>query len=104
MLMTTSDPGLATGVTPGRRARLVDRAFDVALGLPRARNPYDVVPGIGIAMADGVVLRADHYRPIGAARGTVLVRTRYASSLPWPAEGVSRAGPPPVPGWASTRT
>ncbi len=31
-----------------------------------------------------------------AAGGTVLVRTRYASPLPWPAAGVSRAGPPPA--------
>lgn len=29
-----------------------------------------------------------------AAGGSVLVRTRYASPLPWPADGVSRAGPP----------
>jgi secretion/DNA translocation related TadE-like protein len=28
--------------------------------------------------------------------GTVLIRTRYASPLPWPADGVSRAGPPPT--------
>ncbi len=33
--------------------------------------------------------------------GTVLVRVRYASPLPWPAEGVSRAGPPPV-AWESS--
>lgn len=29
-----------------------------------------------------------------STEGTVLVRTRYASPLPWPADGVSRAGPP----------
>jgi secretion/DNA translocation related TadE-like protein len=31
-----------------------------------------------------------------AAGDSVLVRTRYASPLPWPAEGVSGAGPPPA--------
>jgi secretion/DNA translocation related TadE-like protein len=36
-----------------------------------------------------------------AGGGTVLVRARYASPLPWPAEGVSRAGPPPT-SWTSS--
>src|SRR5690349_9492363 len=80
--MATVEPGIPTGIAPTLKSRVVDRVFDVALGLGRARYAYDVVPGVEIEMADGVVLLADHFRPIGAARGTILVRTPYGRAFP----------------------
>ncbi|NUL46014.1 hypothetical protein F7P69_12545 [Cellulosimicrobium funkei] len=56
----------------------------------------------GLVLADPCALAAQTADRHGAAvtecaaapDGTVHVRTRYESTLPWPSEGVSRAGPP----------
>ncbi|VXB77352.1 Rv3654c family TadE-like protein [Citricoccus sp. K5] len=56
----------------------------------------------GLALAEPCALAAQTADRHGAtviecaaaSDGTVLVRTRYESPLPWPSEGVARAGPP----------
>ncbi|WP_313822869.1 Rv3654c family TadE-like protein [Citricoccus sp.] len=56
----------------------------------------------GLVLADPCALAAQTADRHGATvtecaaagDGTVQVRTRYESTLPWPSEGVSRAGPP----------
>ncbi len=55
--------------------RAVDRAFD----LPAAAVPYLVRRDVATAMADGVVLLGDHYRPAGDDRPlpVVLIRSPY---------------------------
>jgi putative CocE/NonD family hydrolase len=41
------------------------------------------VERVGVPMRDGVALLADHYAPVGPARGTLLVRGPYGRGLPF---------------------
>ncbi|HZN99182.1 MAG TPA: CocE/NonD family hydrolase, partial [Gemmatimonadales bacterium] len=52
----------------------------VALGIPvAAQSPVQTDTGLAVPMRDGVVLRADLYRPPGDGRFPVLVhRTPYS--------------------------
>ncbi len=68
--MTDRD-GLLRGV--------VGRTADVALGLPKANNGYEVQRDLAVPMPDGVCLLGDLYRPTGASgpRPVVLIRLPY---------------------------
>lgn len=83
--------GTAT-VAAARAAAAADLAALAAADAARGLVPADPCALAGqVADRHGASLTACS----DAGDGTVLVRTRYASSLPWPATGVSRAGPPP---------
>ncbi|GAA3566819.1 CocE/NonD family hydrolase [Amycolatopsis ultiminotia] len=68
---------------PGTVARWYDRAMARRWKLPAARNEVAVHRDLAVRARDGIVLRTDHYRPVGTAgRGTVLIRTPYGRGLP----------------------
>ncbi|MBB5749786.1 secretion/DNA translocation related TadE-like protein [Micrococcus sp. TA1] len=88
--------------TAGVAAARASAAADLA-ALAAADAARGLVAADPCALA-GEVTGRHGGRLTGCSRadgGTVLVRVRYASPLPWPAEGVSRAGPPPV-AWESS--
>ena len=60
-------------------SRIAGRAVDRAMGLPGAAVPYVVRRDVPVAMADGVVLFGDHYRPAGpdGPLPVVLIRSPY---------------------------
>jgi len=60
-----------------RQRRAVDAALRRLLRLPRPKTDCTVSRDLRIPTRDGVELLADHYAPIGAAAGTVLVRSPY---------------------------
>ncbi|ADP81418.1 CocE/NonD family hydrolase [Pseudofrankia inefficax] len=61
-----------------RRQRLLDSLTHGRLKGPHAvTTDYRVISDLRIPMRDGVVLLADHLAPVGASRGTVLVRGPY---------------------------
>jgi len=60
-----------------RRRRAVDAALRQLFKLPRPKTDYAVTRDLRIPTRDGVELLADHYAPVGAAAGTVLVRSPY---------------------------
>lgn len=60
-----------------RQRRVVDAALRRLLKLPRPKTDYTVTRDLQIPTRDGVELLADHYAPLGAAAGTVLVRSPY---------------------------
>ncbi|MGA2828204.1 MAG: CocE/NonD family hydrolase [Streptosporangiaceae bacterium] len=67
----------------GRVAAMVSRAVSRRWALPPARNRVIVARDVPVPMADGVVLRADHYVPVtGRAAATVLIRTPYGRGGP----------------------
>jgi uncharacterized protein len=66
-----------------RRERVADRVVDRLLALPRPSTDYTVSRGLRAPMRDGVELLADHYRPTGTSRGTVLVRGPYGRAAPF---------------------
>ena len=72
--MATSVP-IAEGRTT--RRRVLDASLRRLLKLPRPKTDYTVTRDLGIPTRDGVELLADHYAPVGAAAGTVLVRSPY---------------------------
>jgi uncharacterized protein len=65
-------------------SRIAGRAVDRAMGLPDAAVPYAVRQDVPVAMADGVVLLGDHYRPAGHDRPlpVVLIRSPYGRAGP----------------------
>ncbi|MFD9740393.1 CocE/NonD family hydrolase [Umezawaea sp. NPDC059074] len=73
--MTRSTPA-------GPLARVVGAVHGKVFGLPPARTPYTVERGVRVPTADGAQLVTDLYAPVGASRGTVLVRTPYGRGLP----------------------
>jgi putative CocE/NonD family hydrolase len=62
--------------------QLVDRAVSRLLRIPPPTSDYVVHRGVRIPMRDGALLRATHYAPIDAARGTIMVRGPYGRSFP----------------------
>jgi uncharacterized protein len=61
-----------------RLAALASRAMSRRWSLPPARNRVTVARDVPVPMADGTVLRADHYIPVtGRPAATVLIRTPY---------------------------
>lgn len=68
------------------RVHLLDRLRDRLWRLPAATTDYHVHRDIEIPVRDDVVLRADHYAPVGDAAGTVLVRSPYGRTFPWSLE------------------
>jgi uncharacterized protein len=69
-------------VSRGRAARLLDAGVGRALRLPPARTDFDLRSGIRIPTRDGLFLMADHYRPLSAPVGTILIRSPYGRHLP----------------------
>ncbi|MGQ4618856.1 CocE/NonD family hydrolase [Nocardia sp. R7R-8] len=63
--------------SPSWVQRGVDRAVAAALKLPAASGGYTVTEDIPVEMRDGAKLLVDHYAPVGAAQGTILVRSPY---------------------------
>ena len=64
--------------------RLTGRAAGRVLRLPPETTRYEVRRGVPVPMRDGVVLRADHYRPLtDRPLGTVLVRGPYGRGFPF---------------------
>jgi predicted acyl esterase len=69
----------------GARRRWLGRLLD----LPPARYGVDVERNLAVPMADGVVLRADHYWPRAAgAFPTILIRTPYGRGWDAPQMGL----------------
>src|SRR5215217_7918403 len=60
-----------------RQRGAVDAALRRLLKLPRPKTDYTVTRDLRIPTRDGAELLADHYAPLGAAAGTVLVRSPY---------------------------
>jgi putative CocE/NonD family hydrolase len=60
-----------------RRHRAVDAAIRRLLKLRGPTTDYTVSRDLRIPTRDGVQLLADHYAPVGAAAGTMLVRSPY---------------------------
>jgi uncharacterized protein len=76
----------ATAPTPvqqdrSRRQRVLDAVVGSRFRLPAATTDYTVTRDLRIRTRDGVELLADHYAPVGQARGTVLVRGPYGFDL-----------------------
>ncbi|MCF6473276.1 CocE/NonD family hydrolase [Nonomuraea sp. MG754425] len=63
---------------------MLSRLIDRLLGLPEATTPdIGIAHDLGVPMPDGVVLRADRYRPRGAGPlPVVLMRTPYGKHRP----------------------
>ena len=66
----------------GLGARLVGAIHRQAFGLPPRRTDYTVERGIRVPTRDGAELITDHYAPVGASAGAVLIRTPYPRGLP----------------------
>lgn len=67
----------------GRVAAMVSRAVSRRWAFPPARNRVIVARDVPVPMADGAVLRADHYVPVtGRAAATILIRTPYGRGGP----------------------
>ena len=77
--MTASSTATSMPIADVRasRHRAVDAALWRLFKLPRPKTEYAVTRDLRIPMRDGVELLADHYAPVGAAAGTVLVRSPY---------------------------
>ncbi len=79
--MTTTAAAIESDRPSAQRRRLGARITDLLagrlLGLPRPTSEYTVTRGVRVPMRDGVELVADHYAPVGPARGTILVRGPY---------------------------
>ena len=84
--MTTTAAAIESDRPSAQRRRLGTRITDLLagrlLGLPRPTSEYTVTRGVRVPMRDGVELVADHYAPIGPARGTILVRGPYGRAAP----------------------
>ena len=78
-LVTASSTATSVPIAEARtrRRRAVDAALRRLFRLPRPRTDYAVTRDLRISTRDGVELLADHYAPVGAAVGTVLVRSPY---------------------------
>src|SRR5690242_17692063 len=77
---------------------LAGAGLALAAGIPElaAQEPVRIDTGVAVPMRDGVVLRADLYRPPGAGKFPVLVyRTPYGRS--------DTAGAPPFASAAAAR-
>lgn len=75
-----STPLETAGVRPRARTRgqrLADAAARRLLKVPGAPADYTVSRDLRIPTRDGVELLADHFAPVGTARGTVLLRSPY---------------------------
>ncbi|MEV6644139.1 CocE/NonD family hydrolase [Amycolatopsis sp. NPDC051371] len=84
-LMVRHDPKestLSEPKTAGPLARAVDRLQSKAFGLGPARNRYTVERGLEVPTRDGALLVTDHYAPVTAGHGTVLVRSPYGRGVP----------------------
>ncbi|SFR27862.1 hypothetical protein SAMN04488564_111303 [Lentzea waywayandensis] len=68
--------------SPGLFTRAVSAVHRRAIGLPPEAVPYTVERGVFVPTADGAQLVTDLYRPVGDARGTVLIRSPYGRGLP----------------------
>jgi putative CocE/NonD family hydrolase len=75
----------ATPTPRTRRGRFADTVLDRLLKLPPPTTDYTVARGLTVPMRDGVELIADHYRPVSASAGTVLVRGPYGRAAPFSA-------------------
>ncbi|MEV6136859.1 CocE/NonD family hydrolase [Nocardia sp. NPDC051990] len=73
----TIDAARTTPTRPDRWERTVDRLISRQFGLRPQTSEYQVSRNLRIPMRDGAELLADHYAPVGAAVGTVLVRSVY---------------------------
>ncbi len=60
--------------------RCSDAALTRALRLPPPTSDYTVTRGLRVPMRDGIDLLADHYAPVGAASGALLIRGPYGRS------------------------
>ena len=60
-----------------RWRRLGDAVLTRALKLPPGTHPYTLAGDVRVPMRDGVELLTDVYSPVGASRGTILIRTPY---------------------------
>ncbi|MFI6096499.1 CocE/NonD family hydrolase [Lentzea sp. NPDC051213] len=63
-------------------AKFLTAVHRKVFGLPPGGVPYTVERGLEVPAADGASLLTDVYRPVGEARGTVLIRTPYGRGLP----------------------
>lgn len=71
-------PPQTAGARPRSRGqRLADAAVRRLLKVPGAPGDYTVSRDLRIPTRDGVELLADHFAPVGTARGTVLLRSPY---------------------------
>ncbi|MDT7790261.1 MAG: uncharacterized protein QOF58_8680 [Pseudonocardiales bacterium] len=68
--------------SPGLFTRVVSAVHRKAIGLPPGAVPYTVERGVRVPTADGAQLVTDLYRPLGEARGTILIRSPYGRGLP----------------------
>ena len=81
--MTTGPDSLAAAQTPGRGARVLDRALSGLLRLPGRAVGYQVERRLRVPTRDGCALLTDHFAPAdGPGRGTVLIRTPYGRDSP----------------------
>jgi uncharacterized protein len=62
---------------PSRALRVWEAAVARLLKLPKATTDHTITRDLPIPARDGTVLLADHIAPVGANRGTVLVRSPY---------------------------
>jgi putative CocE/NonD family hydrolase len=68
--------------SPGLFTRVISAVHRKAIGLPPGASPYTVERGVLVPTTDGAQLVTDLYRPVGEARGTVLIRSPYGRGLP----------------------
>lgn len=78
----TTRPGSAAGETRSRTLRAWEAAVGRLLKLPKATHDHTLTRDLPIPTRDGTMLLADHVAPIGASRGTVLVRSPYGFPAP----------------------
>jgi uncharacterized protein len=83
--MSTDAAPSTTAAAPRPRSaahRLADAVVQRVLKLPGVPTDYSVTRDLRIPTRDGLELLADHFAPVGPARGTVLVRSPYGFPTP----------------------